>query len=188
MIFHANLLIVKTICSPRITKNKFDLVSLLEHNEIYKNNIKYFQSLNKITKAVKFKEIKQQETIDKFIEEIYNNAYLNIGKAGIQINRINETEILFYNTEMPMNKTSYIISDIILSASSFLKNEYDINIIIFPEITYTKENDKNDIIFASIWLGISVSILFNLYICFSVAGIVYEKKNGTKNLLLIVLL
>ena len=112
MIFYVNLLIVITIYAPQVTINKFDLVRLLEHNEIFTNDIKYFQSLNINTKTIKFKEIKQQETIEKFIEEIYSNAYLNIGKAGIQIKKVNETEILFspyilknnYNTVFSFSK------------------------------------------------------------------------------------
>ena len=145
---------------------------------------KYFQSLNINTKSIKFKEIKQQETIEKFIEEIYNNAYLNIGKAGIQIKKVNENEILFYNTEIPMNKTSYIISDIMLSVSSFLKNEYGINGIIFPEITYTNENNEDTtIIITSVFLGAMALVTYNIYIGFVVADIVKEKKNGMKHLL-----
>ena len=88
-----------------------------------------------------------------------------------------------------MNKTSYILSDIMLSVSSFLKNEYGINAIIFPEITYTNENDKDITnILTSVFLGAMAIISYNLYIFFVVADIVKEKKNGMKHLLLIVLL
>jgi len=182
-LFYVILLTKITIYAPKVTKNKFDLVSLLEHNQIFTNDIKYFQSLYMNTKKIKFKEIKQQETIEKFIEEIYKNAYLNIGKAGIQINKVNENKIIFYNTEIPMNKTSYIISNIMLSVSSFLKNEYGINALIFPEITYTNENDKDDNKFNSIYFGISVPIAYNLYICLAVSDIIQENKNGLKHLL-----
>jgi len=182
-IFYLSLLNFIINYVPEVTKNKFDLVSLLEHNEIFTNDIKYFESLNRNIKTIKFKEIKQQETIEKFIEEIYKNAYLNIGKAGIQIKKVNENEIIFYNTEIPMKKTSYIISDIMLTVSSFLKNEYDINALIFPEIIYTNEKDKDNNKADIIVLEIAALISYNLYICRLVSGILQEKKNGIKHLL-----
>jgi hypothetical protein len=65
-----------------------------------------------------------------------------------------------------------------------LKNEYGINGIIFPEITYTNENDEViTIIITSVVLGVIALITYNIYISFVVADIVREKKNGMKHLL-----
>jgi len=71
-----------------------------------------------------------------------------------------------------------------LSVSSFLKNEYGINGIIFPEITYTNENDKeNDNELSSIYLGMLAPMAYNIYICYIVGEVLREKKNGMKHLL-----
>ena len=71
-----------------------------------------------------------------------------------------------------------------LSVSSFLKNEYGINAIIFPEITYTNENNEDiTSIITSVYLGVMALFTYNIYIGFVVADIVKEKKNGMKHLL-----
>ena len=62
-----------------------------------------------------------------------------------------------------------------LSVSSFLKNEYDINGIIFPKITYTKENDQENLHFIFVFEYMAL-LLYNIYILFIMVGVVIEKK------------
>ena len=78
-----------------------------------------------------------------------------------------------------MNKTSYIISDIMLSVSSFLKNEYGINAIIFPEITYINENDKENI-YSIILFEFIFLLIYNTYILIIMFDVIQEKKKWYK--------
>ena len=121
-----------------VTENKLDLIDLLESNDIFTNDEEYLKKSSIFKNSFNFKKINAQSNIENFIEEIYKNAYLNIGKSGIQVEKkINGIHI--FNTEIPINKLSYIMANILLTTSSFFKNEYNINVEIFPEITYIQE-------------------------------------------------
>ena len=130
-----------------------------------------------------FKKIETQSNIENFVEDIYKKAYLNIGKSGIQIEK-KENEILIYNTELPLNISSYIMANIFLTTSSFLKNEYNINAEIFPEIKYNQENlVKQKQMNVMLILGSVSAISYTFFLLIILSEKIQERKNGLKHLL-----
>ena len=166
-----------------VTENKLDLIDLLESNDIFTDNEEYLKTSSIYKNTFNFKKINAQSNIVNFIEEIYKKAYLNIGKSGIQIEK-KENEILIFNTEIPLNKSSYIMANILLTTSSFLKNEYNINAEIFPEITYTKETSlESNQWYSMIVFGIVSSSTYTFYLMFFLSERIKERLNGLKHLL-----
>jgi hypothetical protein len=106
-----------------ITENTFDLIELLDSNTIFTNDIDYLKASSIYKNSFDFKKINEQNNLRNFSEEIYKNAYLNIGKSGIQIKRVNENETWIYITELPVNRSSYIMANLMFSVSAFFKNE-----------------------------------------------------------------
>ena len=166
-----------------VDEYKLDLIELLESNNIFINDEEYLKSSSIYKNSFNFKKINTQSNIEKFIEEIYKNAYLNIGKSGIQIEK-KENEILIYNTEIPTVISSYIMANILLTTSSFLKNEYNINAQIFPEITYTQQNYiKLNEINSMLVLGFVASTSYTFYLMSFLSEKIREKLIGLKHLL-----
>ena len=166
-----------------INEYSLDLIELLENNDIFTNDEEYLKSSSVYKNSFNFKKIETQSNINNFIEDIYKNAYLNIGKSGIQIEK-KENEIHIYNTEIPLNISSYIMANILLTTSSFLKNEYNINAEIFPEIKYTQENfvEQNEIN-AMIALGSVAATSYTFYLLNILSERNHERISGLKHLL-----
>ena len=167
-----------------VTKNNFDLINLLENNLIFTNDNNYLEKSSIYKKSIKFKKVNTQESMKNFTEEIYKKAYLNIGKSGIHINKQNENLTEIYNTEIPLNVSSYILANTMLSVSAFLKNEYNIDAVIFPEITFTQETlvDVNKVN-GMLILGYVATFSYTTYITIILSEKIREKVNGLKHLI-----
>ena len=147
-----------------ITQSLLNLTELLEKNDIFicENNEGFFTSsyVYKDLSSVRLANVKNSVDKKAFIEDIYQNSLGNIGKGGICVTNINEKneDYEIFNTEIPMSIPGYIMANTMLTVSSYLKKEYNINAAIFDKIVGITIND----------LGISpiqIYIMFTLCIC-----------------------
>ena len=170
------------------SQNTLSLTDLLENNDIFicENNKEFLKESYVYDDlcSISLETVDNQDTKDKFIDEVYENSLGHIAKAGIcvpNINQVGDTYEVF-NTEIPMSIPGYIMANTMFTVSAFLKKEYGIKAAIFDEIINIRAND----------LGISVSqisIMFSLCfgcsisLCIYLATIIAEKiKERTKNI------
>ena len=167
-----------------ITENTFDLIELLDSNTIFTNDIDYLKASSIYKNSFDFKKINEQNNLRNFSEEIYKSAYLNIGKSGIQIKRVNENETWIYITELPVNRSSYIMANLMFSVSAFFKNEYNLNVEIFPKIKYSKETriDINKIN-GMLILGYISTLSYTFFLMSILGEKTHERINGLKQLI-----
>ena len=173
----------------QVSKLTLNFKELYQNNDIYicKDSIEFFKSsyfYNEIY-SVNFKTIDKKNNLDEFIEEAYQKATANIAKSGLCLQSINSNTYEIYNTEIPIQIPAYIMTNIMLSISSFLKKEYNINAAIFVEL----ENIISQDIGGS---GINASELSTMFtlcfaciisLCIYLGSIMAEKiKERVKNI------
>ena len=173
----------------QVSKLTLNFRELLENNDIYicKESVDFFKSsyfYNELY-SVNFKEIDKKNNIEEFIEEAYQKATANIAKSGLCIQTTNSNTYEIYNTEIPIKIPAYIMTNIMLSVSSFLKKEYDINAAIFVELENILSQDIGESGIDSSELSTMFSLCFACIIslCIYLGSIVAEKiKERVKNI------
>ena len=170
------------------SQNTLSLTDLLERNDIFIcENSKEFLKESYVYDdlcSISLETVGNQDTKNKFIDEIYENSLGHIAKSGICIPNINKVKNSYevFNTEIPMSIPGYIMANTMFTVSAFLKKEYGIKAAIFDEIINIRANDigisTNQIaIMFSLCFGCSISL------CIYLATIIAEKiRERTKNI------
>ena len=181
------------------TNSKLNLIDVLKANPIYyyekntKNNyLKNSYICKKIGTSINFKKIKEEpKNIEDFMNLAYNNAYANIAKSAIYIDGTNPDLFEVYNTEVDTSLNGYFYANIILFISSFLKNNYDIEAAIIPEITINYFSDQSNFDFINFFKEFIILIIVCLISLFGfvifLGGLmlekIKEKRTNIKHLL-----
>ena len=169
------------------------LIKILEEHPIYIYEYQkdYLKASNvySLSKSIKFIDIKENpETLYDFINLVHNISFANIAKGSIAIK--NDNNILeSYNTYIYSEYSGYLFANTMMIVSAFLKNEYNIEASIFPEIkqknnyNYEKDIEKP----TKFAIGLSIFACSFNYILI-LTGILYnviKEKNSCnfKNLL-----
>ena len=171
------------------SKKILNLTELLEDNDIFicEDNKDFYKSsyVYQDLSSVRLETIENKKEKQDFIEEIYQNALGNIGKAGICVTNINENNKINYeiiNTEIPMAFPGYIMANSMLTVSAFLKKEYNIDAAIFDEIVYEKADEKG-MMPNQIQLMISLCFITSISLCIYLGVIIEPKiKERVKNI------
>ena len=174
------------------SQNVLSLTDLLEANDIFicENNKDFFKSsyVYQDLSSISFETVNNNNNKAEFIEDIYQNALGNIGKAGICVTNIDEKDKDYeiISTEIPMSIPGYVMANTMLTVSAFLKKEYDIDAVIFDEIINLRENDlgisPNQIsIMFSLCFGASISLC--IYLATIIAAKIKERVNNIKHIL-----
>ena len=126
-----------------ITTTKLDFQNVLSENKvyIYGENEKFLKNSNVYSlfnKHISFSKIKKEfEDPIAFMDETYNKAYAHIAKGCLFIKKNeNSKKYDVYNSEVDNSKNGYLYANTMLFFSAFLKEEYNIEATIFPEIIY----------------------------------------------------
>ena len=144
-ILYVYIIVYYNLLGQQSEKN-LSLTKLLEYNTIYicQDNKEFFEKSYVYDKlcSVNIKGIDGDNNYDKeeFIENIYQNSLGHIGKGGICIKNLNSQNENYevINSEIPLSIPSYIVANSMLTVSSYLKKEYDINAAIFDKIINKK--------------------------------------------------
>ena len=172
--------------------NILSLTDLLELNDIFicdsnKDFIRSSYVYDNLC-SINLKTCDNTNIAKDFIEEIYQNSLGHIGKSGICFTNLNQgdTNYKIINTEIPMSIPGYIMANTMLIVSAFLKNEYNINAVIFDEIINTRSNDigisniQISIMF-SLCFGCSISLC--IYLGMVISAKIKERANNIKHIL-----
>ena len=126
-----------------VTTTKLDFENVLSENKvyIYGKNEKFLKNSNAYSlfgKHISFSKIKKDfEDPIAFMNETYDKAYAHIAKGCLFIKKNENTNIYeVYNSEVDNSKNGYLYANTMLFFSAFLKEEYNIEATIFPEIIY----------------------------------------------------
>ena len=172
-----------------VNKVSLNFLELLENNDIYicKNDINFFKSSYVYDDlcSISLKEIDNKSDKEEFIEEVYQNALANIGKASICLKNVNSNTYEILNTEIPLEIPGYMMANIMFSVSAFLKKEYNINAAILYEIVDSNSKEIGDSGVDSSELSTMFSLSFACIIslCTYLGTIMSEKiKERTKNI------
>ena len=171
-----------------LTQNELSLTSLLKNNDIFicKGNKELLKKsyVYKRNSDIELKTTNDIYIKEKFIEEIYNKALGNIGKAGICIRSQGE-EYEIINTEIPMQVPSYIMANIMFSMSAYLKQEYGINAAILTDIKIEKQSYMTGFgaNIMEILIIFYLSFIFSFSVSLYLGSIISEKiKERVKNI------
>ena len=168
------------------TKKQLNLIYVLEENNIYiyeKNtDIEFLKNSYAFAfgKDITLKNINQEpKDIIDFMNKASNKALANIAKGALYIEKNNSNSYLVYNTEVDNGINGYFFANTMLFFSAFLKNNYNIKAIIFPEINFETISglDFNyliDFILDSIILIIICLITLFGFVIF-LGGLMFEK-------------
>ena len=172
-----------------VNKLSLNFSDLLENNDIYvcKNDINFFKSSYVYDElcSISLKDIDGKSDKNEFIEETYQNAVANIGKASICLKEINSNIYEIINTEVPLQIPGYMMANIMFSVSAFLKKEYDINAAILYEIldVNSKEIGNSGIDTGELSTMFSLSFACIISLCTYLGTVMSEKiKERTKNI------
>ena len=146
---------------------------------------KSFYYDNLLTKKGNFNKIDKNLLLPDFIEEIYQKSLAHIGKSGLSISKKNDNELLVYATEIPMNCPSFIMGNVMMAVSAFLKNEYGINAAILYTIEHHSTSDDFglNIDITEMSLMFSVCCVLYMAVCIFYGSIMSEKiKERVKNI------
>ena len=172
-----------------VSKLPLNFAELLENNDIFvcKNDINFFKSSYVYDElcSISLKEIDNKSNKDEFIEEVYQNALANIGKASICLKEVKTNTYEIFNTEVPLEIPAYMMANIMLSVSAFLKKEYDINAAILYEIvdSNTQEIGNSGVDVSELSTMFSLSFACIISLCIYLGTIMSEKiKERTKNI------
>ena len=180
------------------TNTKLNLIEVLESNHIYiyEKNIKknYLKNSYIYQKgSINLKKIKEEpKNIIDFMNLVYNQSYANIAKGALYINGTNPDLYEVYNTEVDTSLNGYFYANIILFVSAFLKNNYNIDAAIIPEISVNIiSGNQENIDFLSFFKDFIVLIIVCLISLFGfvifLGGLmlekIKEKRTNIKHLL-----
>ena len=123
-------------------------IHLLEQNDIYiyeKNTVSNFLKKSdayKYGKYITLKKLKKEpKNFIEFANACYNQAFANIAKGGIYVDGTNPDLYEVYNTETSTELYGYLNANTMLFVSAFLKEKYEIEATILPEIQYNEWED-----------------------------------------------
>ena len=177
----------------QVSKLTLSFKELYQNNDIYvcKDSLDFFKSsyFYKEIYSVNFKIIDKKNNIDEFIEEAYQKSTANIAKSSLCIQNINSNTYEIYNTEVPIQIPAYIMTNIMLSVSSFLKKEYNINAAIFVELENLISQDIGGTgidyseLSTMFTLCIACIISLSIYLGTIMADKIKERVNNIKHIL-----
>ena len=179
---------------------KLNFIEILEANKIFiyeKNTVENFLKnsdvYSNIGKYISLNSIEQEpKSIEDLMNLAYKDALANIAKGAIYVNATNKDLYQVYNTEVDTSLNGYFYANTILFVSAFLKEEFKIDVTIFPEITYNAIGGDSSI--QSLVNLISNSFVLIIVCLISVFGFVIflgglmfekikEKRTNVKHLL-----
>ena len=176
----------------QVTKSILDLNELLEINDIFicEDNKDFYKSsyVYQDLSSVRLETIENKKDKNDFIEEIYQNAVGNIGKAGICVTNINEkdkTNYEIFNTEIPMSYPGYIMANTMLTVSAFLKKEFNIDGAIFDKIIYEQADEEGIILQIQIMITLCyiTTISLCIYLGIIIGPTIKERIKNIKHIL-----
>ena len=166
---------------------ELDFVSVLKTHNIYiyekntkENFLKNSDTYNNLGKSISFTNINEDSnSIEDFMNLVYNKAFANIAKGALYIDGSNPNLYEVYNTEVDNSLKGYIYANIMLFVSAFLKNYYDIDATIFKTIKFSSLVDNgmesiSETLSDSIVLIIVCLISLFGYVIF-LGGLMFEK-------------
>ena len=125
------------------TVTKLNLKTVLEANDIYiyeKNLSKDYlknSAAYKMSRFISLKKIKNEpKGASDFMDFSYDMAFANIAKGSLYVKKNTDSTYEVYNTEVANSLYGYLYANTMLLFSSILKNDYGLDVVIFPEITY----------------------------------------------------
>ena len=124
------------------TVTKLNLLEVLEAHKIYisTKNIKedFIEKSDAYRKAyITLKKVNEDiKDFETFSNITYDKALGNMAKGGLYINKVNDNYEV-YNSEIDNSLNGYLLANTMLFFSAFLKEEYNIDATIFPEIHYS---------------------------------------------------
>ena len=133
------------------TTTKLNLLDVLESNKIYiyeknvKNNYLKNSYVYQNLASIDLNRIKKEpNNLDDFMNLVYNQAHANIAKGALYIDGANPDLYEIYNTEVDTSLNGYFFANIIFFVSAFLKNNYNIEAAIIPEISVNSVSDNQN--------------------------------------------
>ena len=169
------------------TTTKLSLIEVLEAHNIYiyekntkKDFLKNSDTFKNLGGYMTLKELNKDPNNDilNFMNNAYEQAFANIAKGAIYVNRVNSSFYEIFNTEVCTSFNGYFYANTMLLVSAFLKENYGIDATIFPEITYNSAgNDLQDIlnIFTDSTVLIIVSLISVIGFVVFLGGLMFEK-------------
>ena len=167
---------------------KLSLIEVLQAHKIYyyEKNIKEDFLKNSDTYKnfgtfITLKKVKKEpKDLESFKNLSYDQALGNIAKGSIYINKASDNFYEVYNSEVDTSLNGYLFANTMLFVSAFLKNEYEIDATIFPEITYNSiggdSSNQNIMNFLKNSIVLFIVCLISLfgYVMF-LGGLMFEK-------------
>ena len=167
-----------------ILVKRLDLFEILRENDIYlyeKNakdfikNSYAFQS----SKGLSFKRIEEESNdIKQFSDNASKRALAKIAKSALYIEKISN-KYVFYNTEVDTGLNGYFYANTMLFFSAFLKEEYDIDAMILPELSFESLSGFNFSRLISFFMDSFMYIIICIIILFGfvifLGGLMFEK-------------
>ena len=176
-----------------VSRKTLSFTNLLKYNDIFicKESVDFFKSsfAYEDIKSIKIKKVDKKNNINEFIEEVYKKAVGNIGKAGLCLTDTKSNKYNIYLTEVPMEFPGYMMSNMMLAVSSFLKKEYNINAEIFTEIVKLQSNDIGGMGINGSEMSTMFSLCFAciisliLYLGSLISDIIKERVHNIKHIL-----
>ena len=170
-----------------ITKQKLDLIEVLEAHKIYfyentkeKDFLKKSDTYDNLGTYITLKELEQSPNdIISFMELVYEKSFAHIGKGALYVDSSDPYFYKVYNSEVYTGLYGYFYANTMLFVSAFLKEKYGIDATFFKDISYDligneSLNDSIDIIKDSIVLIIVCFITIIGFVMF-LGGLMFEK-------------
>ena len=177
-----------------ITTKQLNNINVLEENDIYyyekTNNEKFLKNSHtyKFGNYITLKKIKEEpKDFKDFMELSYKNAFANIAKGSIYIEKTSSDFYKVYNSETCTSIDGYLNANTMLFVSAFLKKEYDIEATIFPKINYNyldiQEIEKIFSILTDSVVLIIICLISNIGYTTFLGGLMHEKiREKRKNI------
>ena len=168
------------------TTTKINYIDVLEEHNIYfyekntKDFLKNSDTYDNLGKFITLKELKDDpnDDITQFMNNAYNQAFANIAKGAIYVNKVNSSFYDIYNTEVSTSINGYFYANTMLFVSAFLKEYYGIDATIFPEVIYhalTSEGKNSWDLFTNSSALIIVSLISVIGFVIFLGGLMFEK-------------
>jgi hypothetical protein len=171
------------------TITKLNLKEVLEANTvyIYEKNLKkdYLKKSDayKMSSFITLENIKgdPKDDISNFMTLAYKQAFANIAKGSLYIKKNENLTYEVYNTEVATSLNGYLYANTMLFFSALLKNDYDLDVTIFPEISYNSISEDSDLNEVSNFLSDSIVLIIVCLISpfgfvIFLGGLMFEKK------------
>ena len=149
------------------TVTKLNLKEVLEANTvyIYEKNLKkdYLKKSEayKMSRFITLENIKSdpKDDISNFMNLAYKQAFANIAKGSLYVKKNENLTYEVYNTEVATSLNGYLYANTMLFFSALLKNDYNLDVTIFPEISYNSVSEDSDLNELSNFLSDSIVLI-----------------------------